>query len=282
MRREEANHSVARLCQAVEVSRSGYYAWRRRRESPRARSNRALLGSIREIYEGSRGAYGAPRIQRELEVRGQAAGRHRVARLMRSAGLVARRRRRSRRSTKGPQRLPAAPNLLAQRFTAEAPNQAWVADITYVPTREGWLYLAAVLDLFSRRVVGWSTSGTMTRQLVIDALQIALGQRDVRPGLIHHSDRGSQYASTDYQLLLAKHGFRCSMSAKGNCYDNAVAESFFHSLKTELVHHQRFATRREAHAHLFEWIEGFYNRRRRHSTIGYKTPVEHEERAGLR
>lgn len=283
MRREETNHSVVRLCRAVEVSRSGYYGWRRGLESRRTKANRHLLEAIREIHEGSRQVYGAPRIHDELvKVRGQRCGRHRVARLMRNAGLQARTRRRFRVTTKSEHRHPTAPNLLAQRFHAERANQAWVADITYIATREGWLYLAVVIDLYSRRVVGWATSSLITRALVVDALHVALGHRRARPGLLHHSDRGSQYASNDYQLLLAKEGFVCSMSGRGNCYDNAVAESFFHTLKTELVHHQRYETRAIAHASVFEYIEGFYNRRRKHSALGYLSPCEYEERTNLR
>jgi transposase InsO family protein len=282
VRREEANHAVVRLCRAVEVSRSGYYAWCRSLESERTRANRTLLEAIREIYEGSRGIYGAPRIHHELRIQGHPCGRHRVARLMRRAGLRARMKRRYRVTTRSEHRHPTAPNLLAQRFHAERANQAWVADITYIATREGWLYLAVVIDLFSRRVIGWATSGTMTRALVIDALHVALGRRRASPGLVHHSDRGSQYASNEYQLLLAREGFVCSMSGRGNCYDNAVAESFFHTLKTELVHHHRYETRAEAHASLFEYIEGFYNRQRKHSALGYQSPSEYEERTELR
>jgi putative transposase len=282
VRREEDNHAVLRLCHAVEVSRSGYYAWRRQLECDRTRANRSLLEAIREIYEGSRGVYGAPRIHHELGIRGHRCGRHRVARLMRRAGLRARMKRRYRVTTRSEHRHPTAPNLLAQRFRVERANQAWVADITYIATREGWLYLAVVIDLYSRGVVGWATSGTMTRALVIDALYVALGRRDATPGLLHHSDRGSQYASNEYQLLLAREGFVCSMSGRGNCYDNAVAESFFHTLKTELVHHHRYQTRTEAHASLFEYIEGFYNRQRKHSALGYQSPSEYEEGAELR
>jgi transposase InsO family protein len=282
VRREEANHTVVRLCGAVEVSRSGYYAWRRSLESERTRANRTLLEEIREIHDGSRGVYGAPRVHDELRVRGRRCGRHRVARLMRRAGLRARAKRRFRVTTHSAHRHPTAPNLLAQRFRAERANRTWVADITYIPTRESWLYLAVVIDLFSRRVVGWATSGTMTRALVVDALQVALGRRRVSAGLLHHSDRGSQYASNEYQLLLAREGFVCSMSGRGNCYDNAVAESFFHTLKTELVHHHRYETRAQAHASLFEYIEGFYNRKRKHSSLGYKSPSEYEEGAELR
>lgn len=191
-------------------------------------------------------------------------------------------RRRFRTTTDANHRHPTAPNLLGQRFQMTRANEAWVADITYIPTREGWLYLAVVLDLFSRRVVGWATSGTMTTDLVIDALQIAPGRRGAAPGLVHHSDRGSQYASNAYQLLLAREGFVCSMSGKGNCYDNAVAESFFHTPKTELVHHHRYESKAAAHASLFEYIEGFYNRLRKHSALGYKSPVEYEEGTKLR
>lgn len=282
MRREEDNHAVVRLCHAVEVSRSGYYVWRRQLESKRTRANRSLLEAIREIYEGSRGIYGAPRIHHELRIQGHPCGRHRVARLMRRAGLRARMKRRYRVTTRSEHRHPTAPNLLAQRFRVERANQAWVADITYIATREGWLYLAVVIDLYSRRVVGWASSGTMTRALVIDALQVALGRRHANAGLLHHSDRGSQYASNEYQLLLAREGFVCSMSGRGNCYDNAVAESFFHTLKTELVHRHRYETRAEAHASLFEYIEGFYNRKRKHSALGYQSPSEYEERTELR
>ncbi len=282
MRREETNHAVVRLCRAVEVSRSGYYAWLRSLESERARANRTLLEAIREIYEGSRGVYGAPRIHHELRIQGHPCGRHRVARLMRRAGLRARMKHRYRVTTRSDHRHPTAPNLLAQRFRAERANQAWVADITYIATREGWLYLAVVIDLFSRSVIGWATSGTMTRALVIDALQVALGRRDASRGLLHHSDRGSQYASNEYQQLLEREGFVCSMSRRGNCYDNAVAESFFHTLKTELVHRHRYESRAEAHASLFEYIEGFYNRKRKHSALGYHSPSEYEERAELR
>lgn len=273
---------MVRLCRAIEVSRSGYYAWRRSLESPRRKANRHLLEMIREIHEGSRQVYGAPRIHDELKVRGHRCGRHRVARLMRGAGLRARIRRRFRVTTRSEHPHPTAQNLLAQRFHAERANEAWVADITYIPTREGWLYLAVVIDLYSRRVVGWATSALITRALVIDALHVALGHRRARPGLLHHSDRGSQYASTEYQMLLAKEGFVCSMSGRGNCYDNAVAESFFHTLKTELVHHQRYETRAVAHASLFEYIEGFYNRRRKHSALGYKSPSDYEETTNLR
>jgi transposase InsO family protein len=273
---------VARLCRAVEVSRSGYYAWRRGLASPRTKANQNLLEAIREIYDGSRQVYGAPRIHDELRVQGHACGRHRVARLMRRAGLQARIRRRFRVTTRSEHRHPTAPNVLAQRFHAERANQAWVADITYIATREGWLYLAVVIDLYSRRVVGWATSALITRALVIDALHVALGHRRARPGLLHHSDRGSQYASNEYQLLLAKEGFVCSMSGRGNCYDNAVAESFFHTLKTELVHRQRYETRAAAHASLFEYIEGFYNRKRKHSALGYMSPSDYEENTNLR
>ena len=282
MRREEPNHAVVRLCRAVEVSRSGYYAWCRRGESARARTNRSLLEAIREIYDGSRQVYGAPRIHDELKTWNQACGRHRVARLMRRAGLQARIRRRFRVTTQSAPRHPTAPNLLAQRFHAERANQAWVADLTYIPTREGWLYLAVVIDLYSRRVVGWATSSLMTRALVLDALHVALGHRRAAPGLLHHSDRGSQYTSNEYQMLLAREGFVCSMSGRGNCYDNAVAESFFHTLKTELVHRHRYETRSVAHASLFEYIEGFYNRTRKHSALGYRSPSEYEESANLR
>jgi transposase InsO family protein len=215
---------------------------------------------------------------RELRAEGHRCGRHRVARIMRAAGLRARRRPRRRpRTTDSRHALPVAPNVLAQDFQVETPDRVWVGDITYVPTGEGWLYLAVLLDLCSRRVVGWALDRTIDRSLTLRALAMALQRR--RPGseLLHHTDRGSQYAATDYQLELEAARIRCSMSRKGNCYDNAVAESFFATLKKEHVHHRRWRTRDEARSDLFEYIEGFYNHRRRHSALGYRSPVEYEE-----
>ena len=269
---------VARLGRVLGVSRSGFYAWRRRPEGVRSRERKELLGAIRRIHEDVDQVYGAPRMLRELHADGHRCGRHRVARIMRAAGLRARRKPRCRpRTTDSRHALPVAPNVLAQDFRSETPDRVWVGDITYVPTGEGWLYLAVLLDLCSRRVVGWALDRTIDRSLTLRALAMALDRRKPGHELLHHTDRGSQYAATDYQLELEAARIRCSMSRKGNCYDNAVAESFFATLKKERVHHRRWRTRDEARSDLFEYIEGFYNLRRRHSALGYRSPVEYEE-----
>jgi transposase InsO family protein len=269
------------MCSTLEVSRSGYYAWRDRPPSARARANENLRCRIRAIHEGSGRTYGSPRIADELRDEGIACGEHRVARLMRQEGLKARWKPRFRVTTRSEHRHPTSPNVLDRAFEAERPDTRWVGDITYIPTFEGWLYLAVLLDLHSRRVVGWATSDSLSKQLAIDALQMALGQRDVSPGLIHHTDRGSQYASNAYQRLLERQRFTGSMSRKGNCYDNAVAESFFATLKKELVHRTRFRTRAEARSRLFEYIELFYNSKRRHSALGNLSPAEYERRTKI-
>lgn len=270
--------AVARLTRVLGISRSGFYAWRRRPEGMRSRERRALLTSIRRLHEEVDQVYGAPRMHRELRAEGHRCGRHRVARIMRSAGLRARRRARRRpRTTDSKHALPVAPNVLAQKFQAEVPDRVWVGDITYLRTGEGWLYLAVLLDLCSRKVVGWATDRSIDRSLALRALGAALDCRRPSPDLLHHTDRGSQYASTDYQLELEQAKLRCSMSRKGNCYDNAVAESFFATLKKELAHHRRWHTRAQAHSEVFEYIEGFYNHRRRHSALGYLSPVAYEE-----
>lgn len=277
VRAHRCEFNVTRLCGTLQISRSGFYASRRRLESRRSRDRRVLLESIRRIHDEVDQVYGAPRVHRELRERGLPFGRHRVARLMRAEGLRARRRRRRRpRTTDSRHALPVAPNVLEQKFVAQKPNSVWLGDITYIGTGEGWLYLAVLLDLFSRRVVGWAMDRVIDRRLTLRALRMALAQRIPSPGLLHHTDRGSQYASTDYQIELERSGMLCSMSRKGNCYDNAVAESFFATLKTELVNHRRWTTREEAQAELFEYIEAFYNRRRRHSALGYRSPVEYE------
>lgn len=276
---EKAYHPVMRLCRLLQVSRSGFYAWQKRKESARTQANEALLEQIRTVYQRFRGVYGSPRIHFELQAQGVACGRHRVARLMRIDRLQARQRRRFRPAGAKPHTLPVAENRLDRQFRVETPNQVWVADITHLWTDEGWLYLAAVLDLFGRRLVGYSMGSTMTRELACNALQSAIGQRRPPPGLLHHSDQGSQYASGDYRALLVRHGMIQSMSRKGNCWDNAVMESFFHTLKTELTHHRRYRTRAEARADVFEYIETFYNRRRRHSSLNYLSPAEYEARA---
>jgi putative transposase len=267
---------VGRMCKLLNVSRSGYYAWRKRPESRRSREDRALEDKIRVLHKASHGIYGSPRVHRDLVDAGVRCSKHRVARIMRNAGIRSRTKKKFKATTNSKHNLPVAPNLLEQNFTVEAPDRTWVGDITYIPTDEGWLYLAILLDLYNREVVGWAASPRMTRQLVIEALQMALGRRDPGHGLVHHTDRGSQYASYDYQDILKEHDIVCSMSRKGNCYDNAVAESFFGRLKSEWVNHQRYLSRSEAIQSLFYYIEIFYNRKRRHSSINYVTPQEYE------
>jgi transposase InsO family protein len=267
---------VGRMCKLLKVSRSRYYAWLKRPESSRSRENRRLEDKIRVLHNASHGIYGSPRIHRDLVDDGIRCGKNRVARIMREAGIRSRTKRKFRATTNSKHNLPVAPNLLNQDFTAKAQDRAWVGDITYILTEEGWLYLAVLLDLYNREVVGWAASSRITRQLSIDALQMALGKRNPDQGLLHHTDRGSQYASGDYQKVLKEHGMICSMSRKGNCYDNAVAESFFGRLKSEWVNHQRYLSRTEAIQSLFYYIEIFYNRKRRHSSINYVTPQEYE------
>lgn len=231
---------------------------------------------IKEVHQESRENYGSPRVHRALLSRGEKCCVNTVARYMRENDIAAKTKRKFKHTTDSNHSYPIARNVLDRQFEQTEPNRAWVGDITHIRTREGWLYLATVLDLFSRKIVGWSMSCRIDRHLVIDALKMAVSNRRPPPGLIHHSDRGSQYASGDYQALLKEHGMICSMSRKGNCWDNAVMESFFHSLKTELVHHENFATRDEARAAIFEYIEVFYNRVRLHSSLGYLSPAHYE------
>jgi transposase InsO family protein len=273
---EKASFPVVVLCKVLEVSRSGFYAWTERVPSARSLEDAKLRVHIAAAYELGRGAYGAPRIHRELGAAGFNVSRKRVARLMGELGLKSRRKRRFKATTDSNHSLPVAENVLDRKFEVDAPNVAWVTDITYVWTSEGWLYLAAILDLFSRRVVGFAMSDRIDRALTLEALAAAVGRRVPNVGLVHHSDRGSQYASNDYQTALDELGVVCSMSRKGNCWDNAVAESFFATLKTELVYQRRFATREEAREAIFEFIEVFYNRQRRHSSLGYVSPIEYE------
>lgn len=273
---EKASFPVAALCKVLGVSRSGFYAWTERVPSARSLEDAKLRVHVAAAYELGRGAYGAPRIHRELRAAGVNVSRKRVARLMGRLGLQSRRKRRFKATTDSNHALPVAENILDRKFEVDAPNVAWVTDITYVWTSEGWLYLAAILDLFSRRVVGFAMSERIDRALVLEALTAAVGRRVPNAGLVHHSDRGSQYASNDYQDVLDDLGVVCSMSRKGNCWDNAVAESFFATVKTELVYQRRFATRAEAREAIFEFIEVFYNRQRRHSFLGYVSPVEYE------
>jgi transposase InsO family protein len=267
------------MCSVLEVSAGGYYAWRNRPESARAQANRALVEEIRRVHADSRRRYGSPRVHAALRAEGRRVGRNRIARLMQRHGIQARRRRQFRKTTDSNHAFPTAPNLLARQFTAPAPNRVWLADITYVPTGEGWLYLAVVLDMFSRKIVGWAMSQAMPQELTRAALQMAITNRRPGPGLLHHSDRGSQYAAHDYRRLLDAHGMLCSMSRKGDCWDNAPMESFFGSLKTELDGDGPFETRQHARTVLFGFIEGFYNRQRLHSAIGYLTPDSIEQLA---
>ena len=271
---------VLLLCETLEVSPAGYYAWRQRPPGGRGQRQDALLVEMRAIHAEVKARYGSPRMHKELVARGHACCLNTVARLMREHGIVAKSAREFRvRTTESDHDLPVAENLLGRQFDASEANEAWLADITYIPTREGWLYLAVVEDLFSRMVVGWSMAEHMESRLVVDALEMAVRRRLPDEGLLAHSDRGGQYASEHYQLLLAGHGIVCSMSRKADCWDNAPMESFFASLKKELVHGADFATRAEARAEIFEYVEVFYNNQRRHSSLGYVSPAEYEQSA---
>jgi transposase InsO family protein len=273
---EKAFYPVEALCDVLEVSRSGYYAWTKRRPPARALSDAQLEAEIAAVHRKSRGTYGSPRVHAELRAKGVRVGKKRVERLMREGGIQARRKRPFRRTTDSNHTQPIAPNVLGRQFDVKAPNQAWVTDVTYIPTDEGWLYLAAILDLFSRRVVGWATSANNDRALALDALEKALRTRRPAAGLLHHSDRGSPYASEDYRTALARHGIVASMSRTGDCWDNAVAESLFATLKAELVDHERYPTRAAATASIGDYLECFYNPARRHSYLGYVSPMEFE------
>ena len=266
------------MCRLLRVSASGYYAWRIRPESHRAKSDRELVSKIKRIHAQSKGVYGSPKIRAELVSEGCQVGRNRVARLMRQERVQGCPKRRFRVTTQRNPTHRVAKNLLQQDFTATVPNQRWVADITYISTHQGWIYLAIVLDLYSRRVVGWSMSRRMSRRIVIDALRMAIDSRQPQGKLIHHSDRGGQYTSDKFRNELAKYGIEASMSSTGNCYDNAVAESFFGLLKRERVNRTRYRTREEARADVFEYIEIFYNRKRRHGYLGNISPVEFEQK----
>jgi len=276
MQQHETEFPISVMCDVLSVSRSGYYAWRHKPASKRKQANAKLLKDIRSAHRNSREAYGSPRIYQALKEQGIPCSESRVARLMREDGLRAKMKRRFKATTNSKHDLPIAPNLLQRDFSPAEPNQVYAGDITYIWTTEGWLYLAVVIDLFSRSVVGWAMDKRMTRQLVMDALTMAVRRRRPPSGLIFHSDRGSQYASADFQTLLAKHGMLCSMSRKGDCWDNAPVESFFGSLKQELVFHKRYPTRFHARQSIFDYIERFYNRSRLHSTLGYKSPANFE------
>jgi len=272
---------VLAMCQVLQVSTSGFYAWLKRPAPRRINEDKLLAAEIAAAHEGSRGVYGSPRVHRELRARGVRVGKKRVERLMRQKGLQGRRKRRFVHTTDSRHHHPIAANVLARRFDVDAPNRAWVGDVTFVPTAEGWLYLAVLLDLLSRRVVGWATSDTNDRALALAALSQALRERRPPAGLVHHTDRGSPYASDDYRSLLARSGIIASMSATGDCFDNAVAESFFASLKTEWVDREDYETHAAATASIAEYIDGFYNPARRHSHLDYVSPIQFEMRSHL-
>jgi putative transposase len=276
---ENAHHPVSRLARVLGVSRAGYYAWKARPPAARAVADQGLTEQIRAIHERSRGLYGAPRVHAELRLDHDVhIGRKRVARLMRAAGLVGCHRRHRRGLTRRDPAARPAPDLVNRAFTAEQPDRVWTADITYIPTWSGWLYLAVVLDVFSRRVVGWAMADHLRTELVVDALDMAIWNRRPGDGLVHHSDQGCQYTSLAFGRRLRETGLVASMGSVGDCFDNAVTESFFATLECELLDRSRFATRTQARTAVFDYVEGFYNPRRRHSTLGYLSPAEYERR----
>jgi putative transposase len=277
VQRLDGEYSLSELCRVLEVSESGYYAWRKRPESKRSEEDQRLLKKIEASHEQSRGCYGSPRVWEDLTEQGEHVSKKRVARLMRVHGVKGAMPRKKRVVTTDSEHShPIAENVLHREFEATEPNQKWVSDITYVATAEGWLYVATIMDLFSRKIIGWSMSQYIDQQLTLSALRMALADRLPASGLVHHSDRGSQYAAGDYQQLLSDWNISVSMSRKGNCWDNAVIESWHRTLKVECVWRQHYATRAEARRSIFEYIEVFYNQRRRHSTLSYKTPAEFE------
>jgi len=278
IRAHSKEHKTTRLCQVLEVSMSGYYEWCARPESTRAQRNRALMASIEGFHKASRRIYGSPRIHRDLQACGERVGVNRVARLMRQHGVQSKMAKKFVITTDSKNTHSPAPDRIRREFTRVARDQAWVSDTTFISTRKGWMYLAVILDLYSRKVIGWAMRDKNDTQLVRDALTMALGHRGEVNGVIVHSDQGSTYASGGYQALLSEHGLLCSMSRKGECLDNAVAESFFGTLKTELVDHEDYRDHDQARQSLFEYIEVFYNRQRRHSHLDYLSPVQFEAR----
>jgi putative transposase len=274
---------IQRMCQVLVVSPSGYYAWQKRPESAQAKANRKLVMEIRAIHARSRGTYGSPRVYADLQLRGFRVGRNRIARLMRLEKLFgSRRKKKFPHTTNSQHEYAVAPNRLNRDFHASTPNEKWLADITYIPTAQGWLYLAVVMDLFSRKIVGWSFADNLESSLVERAFQMAVQNAATLNGLLHHSDRGSQYAADTYQQLLVAQDVQVSMSRRGDCYDNAPMESFFGTLKCECVHHRKYQTRQEAITDIFSYIVGFYNRQRLHSSLGYLSPDEFERRYYLK
>lgn len=276
IKKNSINYPIGLMCKILRVSPSGYYDWRHRSPSKRTQENHVLAAKIKDIFDEEKSRAGAKRIAKRLKLEGMCVSRHRVARIMRINGWRAKAAKKFKATTNSNHKLPVAPNLLQQNFSASKPNEKWVSDITYIWTEEGWLYLAVVMDLHSRMIVGWSMSERMTSQLVIDALQMAIWRRRKPQGVIIHSDRGSQYCSHDYQKLLAENGFICSMSKRGDCYDNASMESWNHSFKVEAIHGEKFLTRADAKSHVFEYIDVYYNRKRLHSGLGYLSPVYFE------
>lgn len=276
IKKQSDKFSVVLMCRLLSVSVSGYYAWLNRAPSLREEANAKLSRKIKAIFDDEKSRVGAPRITKRLKAEGELVSRHRVARIMRLNGWRARAAKKFKATTNSNHRLPVAPNLLEQDFSAKKPNEKWVSDITYIWTGEGWLYLAVVMDLYSRMVVGWAISERMTSKLVIDALQMALWRRKPPKGLILHSDRGSQYCSRAYQKLFVAHGLICSMSKRGDCFDNAAMESWNHSFKVEAIHGEKLTTRALTKNLVFEYIEVYYNRKRLHSTIGYESPESFE------
>jgi putative transposase len=276
MREHQSRYSLRLMSKVLNVSSSGFYNWNLR-DNKKGSEKLKLVRAIEDIHRSSRKTYGSPRIWEQLGALGFKVSKSRVERLMREFGIRAKTKKKFRVTTDSKHNNPICENILNREFSPQKPNQVWAGDITYVWTRQGWLFLAVVIDLFSRQVVGWSMSERITKELALSALNMALEKRKPLRGLIHHTDRGSQYASHTYQKLLKNYGIVCSMSRKGNCWDNAVVESFFHSLKTELIFFEDFQTRQEARAKIFEWIEVFYNKQRIHSTLGYKTPEQFEK-----
>lgn len=276
---EKAKYPVRALCRVLQVEHSGFYAWRLRDESDHTVEDRRLGVEVRAVFDENKGRYGSPRVYRVLRRRGVKVGRHRVARLMREQELRARRRRKFIATTDSKHHMPTPPNLVNRDFEVDEPDRVWAGDVTYLPTGEGWLFLAVLLDLYSRRIVGWALSERNDEALTLSALQMALDQRRPAPGLVHHSDRGTTYASGEYQDALARHGLVCSMSRKGDCWDNAVVESFFSTLDIECAHEQPFPTRRAARRDVAEYILSFYNSTRLHSHLGYQSPMEFERAA---
>jgi putative transposase len=276
IRDNQSQFHIGAMCRVLKVSRSAFYDWLTRPKSEREKANDELMAKIVSAHKKSRRTYGSRRVQERLILDGETCSKNRVVRLMKKLGLKAKTKRKFRPTTNSRHSFPIAENLLERRFEAAGPNQVWMADITYIPTDEGWLYLAAVMDLHSRKIIGWSMGDRVTKELAIDALKMAIHQRKPAAGLVHHSDRGVQYASGDYQDLLRRYGMLCSMSRKGNCWDNAAMESFFGTLKMECTHHRRYHSRNEARRDIFYYIEVFYNDERLHSSLGYRSPAQYE------